>query len=168
MASVRRRRSFRQGSGQKRPAFWSRHHAQGSAAANANVVNNLMADYEALRGITAIDPGTTVSGGWISLTVQATTVTPLTAKVAVGIIVVDENTAAQVPNAAVDAHVDWMFYATGYLITDGSPTAKFTLMNQQFRSRRRMDEVGMNCYCSIVSQAAMDYQLDTSLLLKLR
>jgi hypothetical protein len=165
MARMQRRRRFVNGPGRNRPSWWARHHAEGNSIVGSPANFDVLADYKQERGIASIDPGTTLSGGWISF-VHGNGGTGGPFKVAVGLIVVDENTSTQVPDPFTDPHVDWFFYWVGYMAA--GETITLPAERQQIRARRRLDEIGMNVYASVRSQAAGPFQLDTSLLLKLR
>jgi len=140
----------------------------------AGVTSDLLADYKTAAGITANPPGVTVGGILLDMgIVQTASRAASTDGIKIGIICVNEATAAEVARPVADAHADWMWYqwipAPG--AATGAQNSTFVSLGGpiHIRSRRRMDELGMNLFfvAQLVGTTTYDMTLETSTLLLL-
>ena len=166
-------RSF---SGRRRPALrapqrrrrsWARHHGEATLEAGIPTASNLLADYRTEAGISAGPVGITIGGGWLQWCfLPASEVTDIES-IRVGIIVVDENMAGDVPSPSGDEHVDWMYITEAY-ITPPQRAVIFDGTNGpqvRWKAARRMDELGMNLFFVAEATVGGDIQFFASTVL---
>lgn len=171
--ATRRRRSFRSRSTRRR-RVWAR-----IASGNiAGVQPGATGDVDLLSGFRAADQagyqpaGVTIGGIRLALSAHFTADLPATdvsAGVAWGIICMDRSVAgANMPNPAVDVHLDWMWWSFMYLFSNSGTIVRWDGTDElQIRSKRRCDEVGESPHLvmGVVGAQPVDASFSSSVLL---
>jgi len=111
----------------------------------------LLTQFRAELGITANPPGLTIGGVILDFTITMDDALAAPGEfVTYGLLVSNEETAADVQGPLTEPHVDWMWYqsigAPGAAAGDAFDTFQARGGPVQVRSKRKMDEIGMRFY----------------------
>ena len=147
--AVRRAPSSLRSRANCRQTIWARETSLTVVPTPAGIAVDLLADFRLELGVTANPPGVTVGGVIMDFTVSnPRALAEPTAGVQVGLLVTSEGTQASVERPITNAHADWMWIQELNSGGTGANTVASTFDTgsgpYRVRSKRRMDEIGMN------------------------
>ena len=153
----------------RRRRSWARQHLGDlTVAAGTQSNSDALSDFKTTLGVSEVPPGMTIGGGWISWAFRADAAPTGIEPIRVGLIVVDEMSAAQVPSLSTEAHADWMHYDVCYIDQGGQGVivdSTSSYWGRRWRASRRMDEIQMRLYFALLSPVAGTAEVNISTVL---
>lgn len=146
----------------RRKRSWARSEFVTVPSAGGDAVD-LLGDFRTELGVGANPPGLTVGGVLLDLVVTQTSARAADGDhAALGLIVTSETVLGEVEAPLADPHADWMWYQMfGAHGAIGDTRDTFDSLGGpiRIRSKRRMDEIGMNLFLSTQLSGLTTFQI---------
>lgn len=160
MANQRRRTS----QSTRRKRIWAREQFSLASSATGTAVD-LLTDFRAELGVTANPPGLTIAGVLLDFVVTRVSAEAAPGDhSAIGLLVSNEETPADVQGPLTEPHVDWFWYQVLTAPGDalGASIGTFQAAGGAVRAKsgRKMEEIGMRLYLVHEQSGLTDFQID--------